>query len=73
MRPVPSGGQSTDARPAPSYRAFCPVCKKAGRRLSSYGSAEHVAQGHADKYGHTTHVIDQYGIRVVGSDRTPGR
>ncbi len=40
--------------------------------FSSYGSAEQAAQGHADKYGHVTHVIDQYGLRVVGSVRRPG-
>lgn len=57
---------------APAYRAHCSRCKKSGRTFSSYGSAEQAAQGHADKHGHVAHVIDQYGIRIIGSTRRPG-
>ncbi|WP_053203987.1 hypothetical protein [Jiangella muralis] len=61
-----------ERRWAPAYKAHCPRCKTSGRTFSSYGNAEQAAQGHADKYGHVTHVIDQYGIRIVGSIRRPG-
>lgn len=64
--------KATERRWAPAYRAHCARCKKAGRTYSSYGSAEQAAQGHADKYCHVTHVVDQYGIRIVGSTRRPG-
>lgn len=57
---------------APSYRAHCPSCRRSGREFRSYGGAEQVAQGHADKNGHATYVIDQYGLRVIGSGRHPG-
>lgn len=64
--------ETTERRWAPAYRAYCPRCKKSGRTFSSYGSAEQAAHGHADKYSHVTHVIDQYGMRVVGSIQRPG-
>lgn len=64
--------EAAERRWAPAYRAHCPRCKSSGREFSSYGSAEQAARGHADKYSHETHVIDHYGIRVVGSVQRPG-
>ncbi|WP_046766696.1 hypothetical protein [Jiangella alkaliphila] len=64
--------EATGRRWAPAYRAHCPRCRNSGRAFSSYSNAEQAAQGHADKHYHVTHVIDQYGIRVIGSTRHPG-
>ncbi|TDD64551.1 hypothetical protein E1262_27870 [Jiangella aurantiaca] len=72
-QPGTTGDQETGKRRwDPAYRAHCPQCRKSGRTFAVYGKAEHAAHGHAVKYGHATYVIDQYGIRVVGSDQRPG-
>lgn len=64
--------QATSRRWAPAYRAHCPTCQRSGREFSSYGNAEEAARGHAGKHSHTAYVLDQYGIRVVGSVQKPG-
>ncbi|RIQ11881.1 hypothetical protein [Jiangella rhizosphaerae] len=64
--------EAGERRWAPTYRAHCPRCRQSGRAFSSYGNAEDAARGHAGKHNHTTHVVDQYGIRVVGSTQRPG-
>ncbi|WP_147375278.1 hypothetical protein [Jiangella rhizosphaerae] len=67
----PGSDVAGERRWHPAYRAHCPKCRKSGRTFAVYGSAERAARGHADKYGHATYVLDQYGIRVVGSDQRP--
>jgi hypothetical protein len=64
--------EAPEQRFAPAYRAHCPTCHKSGREFTSYGNAEEAARGHAGKHIHTTYVLDQYGIRVVGSVQRPG-
>lgn len=49
------------------YRARCPTCSCTGREWKSLGPAEESAREHTRKLRHVTHVIDQYGIRIVGS------
>ncbi|WP_053203451.1 hypothetical protein [Jiangella muralis] len=63
--------EAPERRWAPTYRAHCPTCRKSGRKFSSYGNAEEAARGHAGKHVHTTYVVDQYDIRVVGSVQRP--
>lgn len=61
--------------PAPTvrrYRARCPACPWTGRDFTRYGDAESAARDHTRLKGHTTHVQDHYGMRVVGSTVRPG-
>lgn len=70
-RPTKTAGKAPEQHWAPAYRAHCPTCQQSGREFSSYGNAEEAARGHARKHAHTTYVLDQYGIRVVGSVQHP--
>ncbi|TDE09098.1 hypothetical protein [Jiangella asiatica] len=67
-----TGKETPEQRWAPAYRAHCPTCRESGREFSSYGNAEEAARGHAGKHTHTTYVVDQYGIRIIGSFQRPG-
>jgi hypothetical protein len=55
----------------PRYRPTCPTCPWTGREYTRSAYAEQAAADHCKDKGHVTHVIDHYGLRVVGTTAYP--
>ncbi|WP_046771216.1 DUF7848 domain-containing protein [Jiangella alkaliphila] len=68
---MPTDQPAAPPAPAPRYRARCPACRWTGRAFATYGTAEDAARDHARDKHHTTFVLDQYDMRVVGSTIHP--
>lgn len=56
----------------PRYAARCDHCRWTGREFSRYGTAENAVKDHVREHAHDAYVLDQYGMRVVGSTVRPG-